>query len=593
MTPQNEATRLVALYQLKLLDTFPSESFDRITRLAAQIFALPMAAISLTDRDRQWFKSRVGVAHESIARHKAPCAEVAKTTADVIIPDLLADPRYASSQLAGDGVRFYAGAALVTREGHGLGSLCVLGTQPRTAGTEEMAALRDLAALVMSQIELQHAHGRIDPISGLPNRHQFLEDLEDMALQHSGEGRVMVLVDLARSDEINNIARVMGATRIDDVVRQAAEALRGQLGSTRTPYHVGPTQFAFLSPPDVDEQAYTALLGSRFAALRVSASDHFVTTIVLGVLPFTVGSVRPLDVLRKALSAAQDARQSDGEIGFYSPSAAQAQNRKIELIQEFGKALKLPDQLRLVYQPRVDLASGRCVGTEALLRWRHPVLGEVSPGEFIPLIEHTSLMRDTTAWVIDAAFRQLGDWQRSGLDLILSINVSAANLTELDFVQNVQLRLLQHRVRPQMLEIEVTESAVMADTGKALACLEALAAAWISIAIDDFGAGYSSLAYLQRLPAEVVKIDQSLVRNLTPCEDREHVLVSTMIALSHKLGYRVVAEGIETAEALAALSAMGCDEGQGYFFAKPLEAREVERWVEMHHSKFEAISAAA
>jgi EAL domain-containing protein (putative c-di-GMP-specific phosphodiesterase class I)/GGDEF domain-containing protein len=584
MIPTHEEARLNALYQLKLLDTPSSESFDRITRMASQIFGLPIAAISLTDQNRQWFKSRVGVTHDSIPRMRAPCAEVAEATDDLIIPDLLEHPCYSECRLADDGVRFYAGAPLVTREGFGLGALCVLGTEPRVTTEEEMAALRDLAAMVMAQIELQHAFGRIDPVSGLPNRNQFMEDLDDLALDGHGERRMAVLVDLARHEEINTIVRVLGAVRVDEMVRESASALSALLGVDRTPYHVGATQFVFLSPPDVDEQQYMALLAMQFGTARATSSARFVATVALGVLPFTVGAMGPVDVLRGAHSAVQDARKSESAIGLYSPASDRAQGRQVELIQEFGAALEAPDQLRLVFQPRIALKTGRCGGAEALLRWCHPVLGEISPGEFIPLIEQTPLVRATTAWVMEAALKQLGEWQRAGLDLVLSVNVSAANLDEDGFVESVQLRLLKHGVRPEMLEIEVTESAVMTNTGKALICLEKFAAAGISIAIDDFGAGHSSLAYLQKLPVQVVKIDQSFVRNLTSVENNEHILVSTMITLSHRLGYQVVAEGIETAEAAAELTKFGCEEGQGYHFARPMEAGLVADWVAARHA---------
>ncbi|RYE95593.1 MAG: GAF domain-containing protein, partial [Oxalobacteraceae bacterium] len=175
-----------ALHQLKLLDTPASESFDRITRMASQIFGLPIAAVSLTDHDRQWFKSRVGVDHCSIPRAGAPCAEVAETTQLLVIEDFLEDSDYAESPLGRAGNRFYAGAPLVTNDGYGLGALCVLGTEPRRASSAELAALTDLAAMVMAQIELQHAFGRIDPVSGMPTRNQFREDLIDLARDHAG-----------------------------------------------------------------------------------------------------------------------------------------------------------------------------------------------------------------------------------------------------------------------------------------------------------------------------------------------------------------------------------------------------------------------
>ncbi len=589
----DEAARLDALLQLNLLDTPPSEGFDRITRMASQIFGLPIAAMSLTDSDRQWFKSRVGLDHLSIPRRKAPCAQVAETTETLVIPDFLADSGYADSGLAEAGIRFYAGAPLVTTDGHGLGSLCVLGTEPRDATPQEMAALSDLAAMVMAQIELQHAFGRIDPLSGLPNRTQFLEDLDDLARDNPGQRRLGVLIDLARHEQINSLMRVMGSAYVDDVVKEAGRMVRTALGPEQTLYHVAATQFAFLSPPDVGEEEYMAMLAAAFADLRAASTVRFVTTMALGVMPFRLGETSPRDVLRAAHGAAQDGRRSDGAIGLYSASNDGSHHRQFALINGFGTALERPDELRMVFQPRIGLASGRCVGAEALLRWRHPTLGDVSPAEFIPLIEQTSLARATTARVLDMALGQLRAWHVGGLALPLSINVSVANLEEEDFVQAVQLCLLKHRIPAEMLELEVTESAVMENPGRALARLRALVAHGVRLAIDDFGTGHSSLAYLQKLPAHVVKIDQSFIFGLSVHSQREQVLVGSMIALSHQLGFGVVAEGVETAAAAAMLAGMGCDEVQGYFFARPLEAEDFASWVASHHAGLAARAAAA
>ena len=401
MPDYTEEARLNALYQLKLLDTPASESFDRITRMASQIFGLPVAAVSLTDRDRQWFKSRVGIEHYSVPRDRAPCAQVAEATLPLVVEDLLTSPFYADSVLSRAGTRFYAGAPLITNDGYGLGALCVLGTEPRRASASEMAALVDLAAMVMAQIELQHAFGRIDPVSGLPTKIQFREDLIDLAHDSPGERRFAVVVDLARHDQISKITRALGGVRVDELIGEASKALSGALGPTRTVYHVGATQFAFLSPPSVDGTAYMQLLRSKFATLRAASSVRFVTSIAIGMRPFIVGDLPADDVLRGAASAAQDARGADGSIAVYSPSNDTAHRRQYGLLRDFGAALEASDQLRLVYQPRIELATGRCVAAEALLRWRHPNLGDVSPAEFIPIIEQTSLARPTTQWVLE------------------------------------------------------------------------------------------------------------------------------------------------------------------------------------------------
>ena len=573
-----EEARLDALTQLKLLDSPPSESFDRITRMASQIFGLPVAAVSLTDRDRQWFKSRVGIDHCSIPRDKAPCAQVAESNVPLVVEDLLADPFYADSVLAHAGTRFYAGAPLITSDGYGLGALCVLGTSPRTVAPAELASLVDLAAMVMAQIELQHAFGRIDPISGLPTRHQFRDDLIDLGRDHDGEPRLAVVVDLARDDQISRITHVMGSARVDELIREAAQSLTRVLEG-RTAYHVGPAQFAFLAPPFVELDAYCDALRAGFETIRRSSSARFITNVAIGVRPFVFGDVLPDDILRGAASAAQDARGTDGAVALYSAANDTAHQRQYRLLRDFGAALEAGDQLRLVYQPRVALATGQCIGAEALLRWRHPRLGEISPAEFIPIIEQTAMARATTQWVLDAAMDQLAGWGRTGLVQALSVNISAANLAEVDFVERVQLGLLKRGLRTDQLEIELTESAIMAQPDQALAMLRELAAAGICLAIDDFGTGHSSLAYLQRLPARVLKIDQAFVRNLTRAEGPDFVLVETMIGLAKKLGYRVVAEGIETPEAAAVLDQLGCDEAQGFWFARPMEAVSFAAWL--------------
>jgi len=579
MHQDDEEARLDALCRLNLLDTAPSESFDRITRMAAQIFDLPIAAVSLTDRDRQWFKSRIGVDHCSIPRHKAPCAQVAETAQTLLIPDLQADSCYRTSLLADQGVRFYAGASLTTREGHSLGALCVLGTEPRQATDQEMRGLNDLAKMVMAQIELQHAFGRLDPLSGLPNRNQFLDDLADLGRDHPGVRQMAVVVDLAAHDQLNNGFRILGAAYIDTIVQQAARAISSALGPGRNAYHIAATQFAFLAPPGVDEDHYITLLQELAADMGGQSTDRFIMATSVGLAPFIAGETPPATVLRTAHSAAQDARSSPAMASIYSLASDSAHQRRFRLLKDFGQALQDEGQLALAFQPRIDLATGICAGAEALLRWQHPELGQVSPAEFIPVVEQTSLAGPTTMWVLNAALAQLSRWRAAGTQLRLSINVSAANLVEPEFALQVQLQILKHNVRADWVELEVTESAIMDDMANAMNQLTMLSEAGVHVAIDDFGTGHSSLAYLQKLPAKILKIDQSFVRNMARGE-REQKLVRSMISLAHDLGYRVVSEGIETADARDSLVEMGCDEGQGYLFGRPMSAEAFDSWLD-------------
>ncbi len=579
MTAQSEADRLDALRQLGLLDTPPSESFDRFTRMASQIFALPIAAISLTDSDRQWFKSRVGITHDSLTRAQAPCAQVAETTAPLVIDDLAKDAAYADSPLAQSGIRFYAGAPLVTKDGHGLGSLCVLGHEPRTASPQEMAALGDLAAMVMAQIELQHAFGRVDPVSGLPNRFQFFEDLDDLAREQPGQRRFVVLVDLARVDQLNTLMRVLGVGYVESLVREAARTIVTTVEPGRAVYHVAATQFAFLSHPNIDQDAYLKVVAAGLAISTTSSRARYVTTIAIGIVPLILGTMRPYEVYRAAHGAAQDAQATDGLISVFTTSNDIAHRRNVDLLRAFGAALEEGGQMRLVFQPRIDLASRRCVGAEALLRWRHPVLGDVSPAEFIPVIEITALSKPMTSFVLDTALAQLQHWAAQGLEMPVSVNISTTNLEERGFIDRVEASLDAHGIDPAMLELEVTESAVMGNSVLALARLETLSARGVRIAIDDFGTGHSSLAYLHSLPADVVKIDKSFVDALGTDDDRGESMIAAIVALSRDLGLRVVAEGVETHGAADALARLGCDEAQGYVFARPLEADAVMPWM--------------
>jgi len=577
-----ETARLEALRRLELLDTPPSEAFDRITRMAAQLFKLPIAAVSLTDSHRQWFKSKVGVGHDTIPRLRAPCAAVADSGGLLIVPDLLEDDCFRDSTLAESGIRFYAGAPLVTSEGYCLGAMCVLGLEPRQVTRAESEALRDLATMVMSQIELQHALGRVDPISGLPNRNQFISDFTDIELHEPhGDMRLAALVSLASPQELSDAQRVMGSGYLDDVVRDTVPLLR--IGGAGKIYHVASTQFAFFAPPGVTLETFCVQMQSWLDARASFGQTRFLTTTTVGIAPFTVGQTEGLDLLRNMHSAAHDALAAERCVRVFSSEHDAILRRRFWLVTAFGDALESRNQLHLVYQPKVGLAGGACVSVEALLRWSHPEQGAISPGEFIPVIETTSLARATTEWVLAAAIRQLAAWRRDGIDLQVAVNVSAVNLEETDFCERVLMHLQRHAVPASSLAIELTESALMRNPKVAQATLERLARAGVRLAIDDFGTGYSSLSYLQSLPVDVVKIDQSFMRGLGDrdggADERRGALVRTMIKLSHDLGHQVVAEGVETVEVADFLRGAGCDEAQGYLYARPMAPNRLAEWL--------------
>ncbi|CAN5775722.1 EAL domain-containing protein [soil metagenome] len=539
--------------------------------MASLIYGTPVSAVSLTDRDRQWFKSRVGCGTH-IPREGAPCAEVTRTGDVLVVSDLATDPRFAASVLIPAGVRFYAGAPLTTPDGHTLGAMCVLDMAPRDMAPEEASALRDLAAMVMAQIELQHALGRIDPASGLPNRHQFVDDLEDAGLDGAAQDVAVVVLDIADPARLAQAMRVVGPSYLDSAVGAAVAAIRPLLPATAKLYQVGATQLAILLR---DGSCREALVGELGACIADGRIDRKAT---IGVAASLGAGMSAEHALRAARNAAQDARDGMRVLSSHSPSNDEAHRRRFDLIAGLEAALAGGGGLELVYQPRLDLGSGRCRSVEALLRWTHPALGPVSPGEFIPLAEAAGLARPVTAFVLEAALAQAAAWREEGIGLGVSVNVSAHNLEEPGFWEEVADALFRRGLASDALEIEFTESALIRDRAAVLANLGHLRKLGVAAAIDDFGTGYSSFSYLQDIPADTIKIDQSVVRTLEP-GDRLSVLVRSMIEMAHGLGYRVVAEGIETDRARAHLAALDCDEGQGYFFCRPVPAAALAAWL--------------
>lgn len=571
----NEEARLNALRDLQLLDTPPSESFDRLTRLASRLLAAPVSTISLTDGDRQWFKSKVGVDLTEIPREQAPCSYAIEGGGIFVVPDLTTDPRFIGSPLAEAGIRFYAGAPLFTRQGHGLGTLCVVDSEPRELREGEEEVLLDLAGMVMSQIELQNMVGRIDAATGHANQFQMFEDLEAAGRTRAGAPMTALAIDVLSATRTTFASRALGSEYVAGVMQVAIGRLQSCAGNRARVYHVDQTRCAILIEDglldsyEIADQVVQALAKPiLYSGVPVRPDP------VVGTYDFVAGEVTPRDVFRRLSNAGDDALQAVSGRARYNPASDQRNSRGFALLNDFARALEEPGQLTLAYQPRINLRTGARAGVEALLRWTHPELGNISPGEFVPLVEQTALARTMTEWVIAAAVEQSRVWQGAGLVLPISINASALNLDEADFADRLLAAAAMGRIEPRHLEIEFTESAVARDPDRVIEQLTALKQAGIGIAVDDFGTGYCNLAYLQKLPVSVLKIDQSFVRNLVT-SPKDQMLVRTMIAMGHDLGYGIVAEGIETRDAYDLLTGWGCNEGQGYFMSRPVSPTQI------------------
>jgi EAL domain-containing protein (putative c-di-GMP-specific phosphodiesterase class I)/GGDEF domain-containing protein len=415
-----------------------------------------------------------------------------------------------------------------------------------------------------------------DPISGAPNRQRFLDD------HHAAPARPMAiaLVTLADARAFNEILRALGHARSEAFIRAGAARLAETLGPGVTVYHVSVLSFVCVLPlPERGERPPVVGRILRGFATPLLCDDIPIDTrIGLGLAPLSDAPGRRAEDLRAALAAAQDSRARPEGWAWYDPRSDVAHRRAFGLLTDLKAALAADDQLHLAFQPKVRLATGEATGVEALVRWRHPTLGPVSPGEFVPLAEATALLTPLTRWVISAALAQMSGWDRAGLRLDVAINVSPKNLEEPDFVEYLLFACAAAGVDRRRVELEVTEGVNAAQGPLILDRLAALRRLGFSIAIDDFGSGYSNMSYLSRLSAQTLKIDQSLVRGVAP-KGQAGRLLAGVVAMGRDLGYRVVAEGVETEAERAMLAAWGCDYGQGYLFAKPMSGADLVAWV--------------
>src|SRR4029077_820331 len=281
------------------------------------------------------------------------------------------------------------------------------------------------------------------------------------------------------------------------------------------------------------------------------------------------------DMLRQADVAMFLAKDANSGYAIYTPEFDRNSPQRLALVSDLRQAIER-QQLSLLYQPKVDLRTGRVIGTEALVRWHHPVHGMILPSRFIGLAEQIGFIKPLTFFVLQRALAQCREWRESGLDVTVAVNLSAGNLQESHLADQLADVIRECEADPSWLEFEITESVVMSDPARAMEILTRLHRMGLQLTIDDFGVGHSSLSYLKRLPVRGVKIDQWLVREMARHDD---VIVRSTIDLAHNLGLQVVAEGVESRETWNRLIVLGCDAAQGNYVSGPLEAQNVASWI--------------
>jgi diguanylate cyclase (GGDEF)-like protein/PAS domain S-box-containing protein len=434
----------------------------------------------------------------------------------------------------------------------------------------------------------RHAHeeklaflAHYDELTGLPNRALFLDHLAGV-LGRAREAGTTTAVAVGNLRRLRRINECFGWSAGDALLRAFAQRVRTKWPEPEQLARISGDTFALILPNFNDPVAIAATIDKAIESATEFPfnvkGQEFRIALAVGVTVCPPDANDPQTLLLNAEAALQRARLSGERVLFYQPDMNARVAETLQLENRLRGALE-KEEFELHYQPKVEAASGRVTGLEALIRWHNPQQGLVPPAQFIPILEETGLIREVGVWAIRKALTESRNWRLThGGSLRVAVNVSSVQLKQVDFVDTVRRAVEGLGIAAAQLDLEITETMVMDDVAGNVRKIQALRDMGVNVAIDDFGTGYSSLAYLAQLPVNALKIDRAFIATMTS-DAHSMTLVSTIISLAHALGLKVIAEGIETDEQAKMLRLLRCDELQGYLYSKPLKAAEVEAFL--------------
>ncbi len=423
---------------------------------------------------------------------------------------------------------------------------------------------------------LRLAYG--DTLTGLPNRARFREQLET-AIRSAQDSTTPVTVLVVNLDRFSYINETLGHAAGDEVLKHVAARLTALLSGGDIVARLGGDEFAVLLVGVGTDQGVRAAakVADALESPIVVGPQSLDVRASIGIAGYPAHGIDAETLLRHADAAMSLAKHSKQGVLTYDPRLRQRREEQLSLLSELRHAMEA-NELRLAYQPKVDLATGAVTEVEALMRWWHPTKGPISPGMFIPFAEQTGFIKTVTAWAIAHAAAQCAHWRLQGLSLCVSINISAQDLLNPALTSIVADAVTRYGLPPRQLCLEITESGVMQDPARAIEVLAALQASGVGLSIDDFGTGYSSLSYVKHLAVNELKIDRSFITNLAT-DEKDRAIVLSTIELAHHLGLKVVAEGVENQETLDVLKELGCDSVQGFLFTRALDPGALVVWI--------------
>jgi len=578
------------LGQLALSIDSVDEVVESASEASAEGLSISFSRVVLFDPQRSAFVMAAGHGWGAgwVGRDLVDRAEVARalavfrTSEPLATEDVTNDYRFAESDLIKSHHIISGADILIGRTDKPLGILGAYSDSPRSFSEQDVRFLQGIANTLAAIIERHQSHEQLtymavhDAVTDLPNR-LLMTDRLDVALHHaerSGFKVALLLVDL---DRFKNVNDVFGHTIGDRLLHEVGQRLSHCVRADDTVSRQSGDEFIVVLT-ELEEEQDAARIAEKIirvvTRLFIVDGQEIILGVSVGIVCFPDNGEDPETLLMNA-DAAMHVAQGLGRnrYQFYSPEMNERALELIGLEGDLQFAIER-EELFLVYQPQLSLHSGKVIGFEALVRWRHPVRGLISPAQFIPVAEESGLIVDIGNWVLQTACCQHVEWMDQGLASgTIAVNVSAHQFRQPDFIDTVEEALTRCGLPPECLELELTESVVMEGIQDVLRKMKELDQLGIKLAIDDFGTGYSSLSYLKQFPLFRLKVDQSFTRVL-PEDQQGGAIVKAIIQMGHTLDLEVIAEGIETSEQEQFLKALSCDSGQGYLFAKPLAVGE-------------------
>ena len=570
------------IQQLKAYDSERDQVLKKFVLLASQVLEIPAGFVSVLDDTNQYIKAshHFGLTHSS--RADSICRYVVDSQSALVIADTWQDARFVTHPfvVGAPYIRFYAGVPLNNSQGVVVGTLCLTDTEPHSFSAEKVATMTILAGLVTAFLTAWQAAGLSDPLTGLPNHRRLVRDLLFLQRAQDNATRRLIIIECLDLSRAFDLARSLGIEPVSTLLRDLATLLplRLRLAPGDLFYVLSSGRFALLTGEK--SRLCAAWVAGRLEGITADVGEGLSVSLAphSGETLFNASEQSPEEIINEALLAMHEAIDLNVPALSFRDELNTQHKDELGLMSDLAAAIRSGEGLYLVYQPKICLQSGKPVGLEALIRWKHAVRGELLPGSFIPLAEQTSLLSSLTDWVIGESVAQLVKWKQSRFLLPVTVNVSEQDFSRDGFADALAKRLTDAGLENRLLGIECLETEKIIGSPQAIKGLQLLKAKGFSVALDDFGTGYSNINYLSKVPLDVIKLDRSLVSQIAT-DTAARIIAKSIITMLKELNYVVIAEGVEDAQTQLALKNYGCDQAQGFFYSRPLTSAALEAWL--------------